>query len=98
MRILRIIAASTAAMGALLSAAMAQQDMNGMITKIDRLTGTVAIQQTQSGTVGANAGGPVEEYKVQDRGSLEAFHAGDKVKFTITESGGSKTVTKLQKP
>jgi len=77
-----------------MSAASAEQGMSGMITKIDRLNGIVAIQQTQSGTVGANTGGATE-YKVQDAGALENVHAGDPVTFTVGDD--AKIITKLQK-
>ncbi|MBV8920652.1 copper-binding protein [Bradyrhizobium sp.] len=78
----------------LMSAASAEQSMSGMITKIDRLNGTVAIQQIQNGTVGANTGGATE-FKVQDQGALESVHAGDRVTYAIGDD--AKTITKLQK-
>jgi Cu/Ag efflux protein CusF len=78
------------------SVALAQQALTGMITTIDRINGTIAIQQTQSGTVGANTGGATEQYKVQGV-SLDTLHAGDKVTFSVSESGGKKTITKLEK-
>jgi Cu/Ag efflux protein CusF len=77
------------------SVALAQQALTGMVTTIDRINGTIAIQQTQSGTVGANTGGTTEQYKVQGV-SLETLHAGDKVTFSVSESGGKKTITKLE--
>jgi len=76
-----------------MSAASAEQGMSGMITKIDRLNSTVAIQQTQSGTVGANTGGATE-FKVQDMGALESVHAGDRVTYSIGDD--AKTITKIQ--
>jgi Cu/Ag efflux protein CusF len=78
------------------SVALAQQGLTGMITTIDRLNGTIAIQQTQSGTVGANSGGVTEQYKIQG-GLLNTLHAGDKVTFSASEAGGTKTITKLEK-
>jgi Cu/Ag efflux protein CusF len=97
MRIATIIMASVAAINLLISAALAQQPMTGMVTRIDRLNGTIGIQQTQSGTVGASAGGAAEEYKIQDRPLLDSLHAGDRVTFSAAESSGTKTITKLQK-
>ena len=98
MTIAKLILAGTAALTAIISsAALAQQALTGTITKIDRINGTIAIQREQSGTVGANTGGAAEEFKAQDRSSLDAVHAGDKVTFSVTETGGMKTVTKLQK-
>jgi Cu/Ag efflux protein CusF len=78
------------------SAAFAQQvtTANGMITKIDRTTGIIAIKRTQDGTVGTTSG--AEEFKMQG-GSLEPWHAGDRVSFTATEAGGTKTITKIEK-
>lgn len=48
------------------SSAMAQQAVNGSITKVDEANGKITIQQTQSGTVGATAGGAGGDFKVQD--------------------------------
>src|SRR5882672_2623991 len=96
MRAAKIVLTSLAATSLVASTALAQQSMSGMVIKIDRLNGTIGIQQTQTGTVGA-AGGAIQEYKVPKGQSLEAFHAGDKVTFSATESGGSKTIDKLDK-
>ena len=94
MRLVKTILAGS--MLALISSvALAQQALTGMVTTIDRINGTIAIQQTQSGTVGANNGGATELYKVQGV-SLDTFHAGDKVTFSVSESGGKKTITKLE--
>jgi Cu/Ag efflux protein CusF len=81
------------------SVALAQQALTGTVTTINRINGTIAIQQTQSGTVGANTGGTggaTEQFKVQGD-LLNTLHAGDKVKFSATEAGGTKTITKLEK-
>ncbi|MBR2117816.1 MAG: copper-binding protein [Pseudomonadota bacterium] len=97
MKIASIVLAGTMVLTIISSAALAQQALTGMVTKIDRIKGTIAIQQEQSGTVGTSAGGAVEEFKAQDRSALDAVHAGDRVTYSITETGGMKTVTKLQK-
>jgi hypothetical protein len=97
MRIAGIILTSAMAIGICMPAALAQQASEGMITRINRLNGTVAIQQTQNGTVGASTAAAAEEFKVQDVSLLEPVHAGDKVTFSVTESGGVKTITKLQR-
>jgi Cu/Ag efflux protein CusF len=96
MKIAKIIMAGIAALTIIGPAAFAQQALMGTVTPIDRLNRTVAIKQTQSGTVGANSGGAAEEFKVQDDLSLDTLHAGDKVTFSATETGGIKTITKLQ--
>jgi Cu/Ag efflux protein CusF len=96
MRLLTTIwAGATAA--ALTSAALAQQATQGVVTQINRLNSTVAIQQTQSGTVGANTGGGGQEYKVEDGQQLDTFHAGDRVTFTVTDNNGTKTITKIER-
>jgi Cu/Ag efflux protein CusF len=99
MTIARILSAGTAtALIMLSSAALAQQALTGTITGINRINDTIAIRQTQSGTVGANAGGAAEQFKVQKGQSMDDWHAGDKVSFSVTtEAGGIRTITKLQK-
>ena len=96
MNIAKIMLAGTAAL-IVGSAALAQQALNGTITGLNRINGTITIQQTQSGTVGANAGSTAQEFKVQDGLSLDDLHAGNRVTFSTTEKDGVKTITKLQK-
>jgi len=98
MKIAKIALASAAALIILSSVTLAQQAMTGTgtVTTVDRISGNLAIQQTQSGTVGANSGGVVNVFKLQG-GSLDAWHAGDKVTFSATETGGVKTITKIEK-
>jgi Cu/Ag efflux protein CusF len=79
------------------SGALAQQALTGSVTKVDEANGKIAIQQTQSGTVGTSTGGAAEEFKVQDGLLFNAVRPGDKVVFTATEAGGVKTITKLEK-
>jgi Cu/Ag efflux protein CusF len=77
-----------------------QQAQTGLLTMVDRLTRTVTIQKTQGGTVGTNSTNPTgstEEYKVQDNLSLEDVHAGDRINYTLAQSNGSKTITKIEK-
>ena len=97
MKIAEIILAGTAALTIISSAALAQQVLTGTVTKVDRISGTIAIQQAQSGTIGANTVLAAEEFKAQHGLSLDDVHAGDKVTFSATEKGGIKTITKLQK-
>jgi len=104
MKIAKIVLAGCAALtvfssaGFFSSATLAQQAMTGTgtVTTIDRIRGTIAIRQTQSGTVGANTGGLSEQFKLQG-GSLETLHAGDNITYTATEAGGVKTITKIDK-
>jgi Cu/Ag efflux protein CusF len=97
MNIAKIMLAGTAALIIVSSAALAQQALNGTVTGLNRINGTVTIQQTQSGTVGANAGSATQEFKVQDGLSLDDLHAGNRVTFSATEKDGIKTITKFQK-
>jgi Cu/Ag efflux protein CusF len=78
------------------SMALAQQALTGTITTIDRISGTIGIQQVQGGTVGAGSGGATEQQFKAPEGALEKLHAGDKVTFSVGESGGKKTITKIQ--
>lgn len=79
------------------SAASAQQNqpkLTGMVTTIDRISGTIGVKDTPSGTVGAS-GAAEQQYKAAD-GLLEKLHAGDKISFSVSESGGRKTITKIE--
>jgi Cu/Ag efflux protein CusF len=95
MRTIKIILAT--AIVVISSGALAQQALTGSVTKVDEANGKIAIQQTQSGTVGTSTGGAAEEFKVQDGLLFNALQPGDKVVFTVTEAGGVKTITKLEK-
>lgn len=81
------------------SVALAQEALTGTVTMLNRITGTITIQltksDTESATVGA-AGGTAELFKVQ-AGMLTSVHAGDKVTFSVSETGGTKTITKIEK-
>ncbi|MEY9178600.1 Cu/Ag efflux protein CusF [Bradyrhizobium sp. USDA 326] len=94
----KFIFAGTAALGLLASSAFAE-DMTGMIKRIDRLNGTILIEQVQKGTVGASSGsaGALQEYKARDAAMLDAVHAGDRVSYSATATNGTGTLTKLQK-
>jgi hypothetical protein len=77
------------------SVASAQQPLTGTITTIDRLNGTIGIQQAQSGTVGASAGGAIDQKFKATVGLLDAVHAGDDVSFSVSDIDGEKTITKI---
>jgi hemolysin activation/secretion protein len=106
MKMTGIILAGCAAFIALGSAASAQQAMTGTVTRIDRIDGTIAIQlqttpaqtSAQSGTVGANTGGAAEEVKTRVQGNLlNTLHAGDRVKFSLTETDGTRTISNVER-
>jgi hypothetical protein len=79
------------------SAALAQDDLTGQVTQVNRLNNTVAIRPIQNGTVGANAVGTEQQFKVKDGLSLEDLHAGNRITYSVTETGGTKTLTKFKK-
>lgn len=97
MTIPKIISAAMVALVAVGSAALAQQGRTGTITELNRLNSTISIRPTQDGTVGANAAGTAEEFKVQSGISLEQLHAGDRVSFSTSGGDGAKTITKIER-
>jgi hypothetical protein len=97
MKLAKTIFAGTATLMLVGSAALAEEDQTGQVTKINRLNNTVAIRPLQSGTVGANSAGAEQEFKVKDGVSLEDLHAGNRITYSVTETGGTKTLTKFKK-
>ena len=99
MTVARIGLAGATLLTVLTSAAFAGQ---GVVTKIDRLNRTISIlptQPAQSGTVGANAGAaadPAQNFKAQERMSLDDVHAGDRVNYSAKGEGTPRTITKLE--
>ena len=72
--------AGAVAIGALLSPALAQQTLSGIVTKIDRLSGTIAIRQVQDGTVGASGGnGAAGGDGEGGRGCIADLHSSAKI-------------------
>ena len=78
------------------SSAFGQQASTGLVTTIDRVSGTIAIQPTPSGTVGAATGGATEQFKVQGN-MLERLHVGDSVTYSTSEANGTKTISTIAK-
>jgi len=97
MKIAGMIMAATAALSIVGTSALAQQVRTGMVTKIDRISGTISIKDIPDGTTGANTGAATEEFKVQDGARLNALHAGDRVTFAVSETAGTKTITKIDR-
>jgi Cu/Ag efflux protein CusF len=86
-----------AMLAAIPSVTLAQQSLTGTVTTIDRINGSIAIRQTPSGTVGASGGGATEQQFMAPAALLDTVHAGDKVTITASESGGKKTITKIDR-
>ena len=80
------------------SLASAQEARRGTVVGVDEPTGSITIQQSPDGTVGANnpAGSP-DKFAVQDGLLFNALRAGDKVRFSAKELAGVNTITQLQK-
>jgi Cu/Ag efflux protein CusF len=97
MKIAGMIIAATVALSIAGTSALAQQPRTGMVTKIDRIGGTISIRDIPDGTTGANTGTATEEFKVQDGARLNVLHAGDRVTFAVSEAAGTKTITKIDK-
>jgi len=100
--------AATAGVAMLVSVAFAQdqagkdqgkdqpKDLTGQVTQVNRLNNTVAVRPIQNGTVGANAAGTEQQFKVKDGVSLEDLHAGNRITYSVSDSGGTKTITKFK--
>ena len=93
MKIVQSMAAAAALM-AIYSVAAAQEAKTGTVKQIDRLNGTMAIEQPPGGPTGGD--GTVKQYKVQSL-SLDELHAGDQVSFSATPSGDADTIVKIEK-
>jgi copper binding protein CusF len=78
------------------SVALAEDALTGIVTTVDRISGTITLQQAQSGTVGANTGGATQQQFKAQAGQLDTVHVGDKVTISVSETGGKKTITKIE--
>ena len=92
----RLVVAATAILTMLGSAALAEDELKGQVTQVNRLNNTVAIRPIQEGTVGANTAGSEQQFKVKDGVSLEDLHAGNRITYSVTDNGGTRTVTKFK--
>lgn len=97
MKIAATIMAAIAAISLASTSALAQQMRTGMVTGIDRISGTISIKDLPDGTTGAQDGAATEKFKVQDSARLEALHAGDRVSFAVGDAADSKIITKIDK-
>jgi Cu/Ag efflux protein CusF len=88
-----LVAAAITMLG---SAALAEDELKGQVTQVNRLNNTVAIRPIQEGTVGANIAGSEQQFKVKDGVSLEDLHAGNRITYSVSDTGGAKTLTKFK--
>ena len=96
MKIATFLLAGTATLTILSGVAFAQDDQTGQVTQVNRLNNTVAIRPIQSGTVGANTAGAEQQFKVKDGVSIEDLHAGNRITYSVSETGGTQTLTKFK--
>jgi Cu/Ag efflux protein CusF len=99
--------AGTAGVAMLVSVAFAQdqagkdskdqpKDLTGQVTRVNRLDNTIAVRPIQNGTVGANTAATEQQFKVKDGVSLEDLHAGNQIIYSVSDSGGTQTITKFK--
>lgn len=81
---------------ALTMTAMAAEDINGEVKKIDEGAGKITLKHGPAKSLGMDEGMTMV-YRVKDPAMLKQVKAGDKVRFEVEELAGSYTVTKLQK-
>jgi Cu/Ag efflux protein CusF len=80
-----------------MSIASAQQANKGVVMGIDEPSGTISIQETAAGTVGASTRGTTDSFRVNDGLLFNALHLGDKVAFSAEAINGVKTITRLNR-
>ncbi len=73
------------------------QQMRGLIEKVDEANGSITVQRTAEGTIGASSAARPDKLAVQEGLLFNALREGDKVSFTVQEINGVNTITKLQK-
>jgi Cu/Ag efflux protein CusF len=71
--------------------------LSGIVTKVDKPQGTVRIQYGRPSATSGASSDTSEDFKVADGRLFNAIKAGDKVRFTVEQKDGAKTVTKLEK-
>lgn len=96
MKTAKFLLAGAATLTILSAAAFADEDQTGQVTQVNRLNNTIAIRPIQNGTVGASAAGSEQQFKVKEGVSLEDLHAGNRITYSTTDTGGTKTITKFK--
>jgi hypothetical protein len=67
----------------------------GLVTVVNRMNNIIAIEPIQSDSKEASGGRSSDQFKIDHKLS-ETVHAGDKVKFSVSDSGDAKTITKIE--
>lgn len=96
MKLTTLALAGAAGLTLIVSAAWAEDDLTGQVTRVNRLNNTIAVRPVQTVTVGANTAGTEQEFRVKDGVSLEDLHAGNRIIYSLTDTGGARTVTKFK--
>ena len=81
---------------ALTVTAVAAEDINGEVKKIDEGAGKITLKHGPAKSLGMDEGMTMV-YPVRDPAMLKQVKVGDKVKFEAEESSSGFMVTKLQK-
>lgn len=95
MRAARVILAVAIVMTTIISQALAERTVRGVVVKVDGMAGIISVREMHPGTAGATSYGMVEEFKVQDGLLFDAVRPGDEVVFSASEMDGAMTITKL---
>ena len=92
---IRLFVSAIAAM--LLAAGTAfasSHQVNGEVVKIDKAAGKITMKHGPIKSLDMDAMTMV--FRVADPAMLDKVKAGDKVKFTVSETNGTKTITKIE--
>jgi Cu/Ag efflux protein CusF len=80
------------------SFALAQEAQRGTVVGVDEQAGSITVQRSPDGTVGASSPArSSDKFAVQDGLMFNALGAGDNVLFSSQEINGVNTITRLQK-
>jgi Cu/Ag efflux protein CusF len=71
--------------------------MSGIVTKVDEPQGAVRIQYGKPGETSGASVDISEDFKVKDRVLFNSIRAGDRVWFSVEQTSGARTITKMEK-
>jgi Cu/Ag efflux protein CusF len=71
--------------------------MTGIVTKVDKPQGTVRIQYGQPSATTGTSVDTSEDFQLNDSSLFNTLHAGDKVRFSVEQRNGAKTIMKVEK-
>jgi Cu/Ag efflux protein CusF len=95
LRAARVIFVMAAIITTISSHALAERTIQGVVVKVDGISGIMSVCEMHSSPAGAISYGMPEEFKVQDGLLFDAVRPGDEVVFSASEVNGAMTITKL---